>query len=445
MNILKRIVRGQKQAVPVGIYAVCSANFLVIEAALRQCAALKSPLLIEATANQVGPEGGYTGLTPRAFKHKVLQLANQVGLDEAAIVFGGDHLGPLTYRHLEEEDAMARAGELVAAFVDAGFTKIHLDASMPLKGESAVDVETVARRTAELAAVCEEACRRYAETTGREHALCYVVGSEVPTPGGATEGGTELAVTTPRDFETTVEVTRAAFKARGIESAFEKVIGVVVQPGVEFGQYEVTPYDRVQAQPLKEAIKAYPQFVFEGHSTDYQSPAALAKLVQDGVAILKVGPALTFALREALFALEAIESELIRERHLQSHLTHVIKKIMQEEPTHWSRHYTGSDVEIAVAQKFSYSDRIRYYLAHPQVEQAVNKLFYNIDRHSARIPMPIFSQYMPLEYAKIKAGAIPIRARELVMAHVQTYLAPYVEASQLHLLNEIKVYTDEVV
>ena len=51
--------------------------------------------------------------------------------------------------------------------------------------------------------------------------------------------------------------------------------------------------------------------VFEAHSTDYQTAGALRALVEDRWAILKVGPALTFALREALFALSAIEEELI--------------------------------------------------------------------------------------------------------------------------------------
>ena len=51
--------------------------------------------------------------------------------------------------------------------------------------------------------------------------------------------------------------------------------------------------------------------VFEAHSTDYQTDAALAALVADGWGVLKVGPGLTFALREALFALAAIEDELV--------------------------------------------------------------------------------------------------------------------------------------
>ena len=58
-------------------------------------------------------------------------------------------------------------------------------------------------------------------------------------------------------------------------------------------------------------IEQYDRLIFEAHSTDYQTPAALAALVRDHFAILKVGPALTFALREALWALDCIEREWI--------------------------------------------------------------------------------------------------------------------------------------
>ena len=50
--------------------------------------------------------------------------------------------------------------------------------------------------------------------------------------------------------------------------------------------------------------------IYEAHSTDYQSRAALKDLVCDHFAILKVGPALTFAFREAAFALAMMEKEL---------------------------------------------------------------------------------------------------------------------------------------
>ena len=52
--------------------------------------------------------------------------------------------------------------------------------------------------------------------------------------------------------------------------------------------------------------------VYEAHSTDYQKKDSLKKMVEDNFAILKVGPWLTFAFREAVFALAKIEEELLK-------------------------------------------------------------------------------------------------------------------------------------
>jgi D-tagatose-1,6-bisphosphate aldolase subunit GatZ/KbaZ len=78
---------------------------------------------------------------------------------------------------------------------------------------------------------------------------------------------------------------------------------------VEFGDSTVFDYDRRKAQRLSEKLPAFPSLVYEAHSIDYQRPAALREMVEDHFAILKVGPWLTFAAREAVFALSAIEQE----------------------------------------------------------------------------------------------------------------------------------------
>mgnify|MGYP002140241092 CR=1 FL=1 len=83
----------------------------------------------------------------------------------------------------------------------------------------------------------------------------------------------------------------------------------VVQPGVEFDHHKVIDYDRAKAARLSRALDGQPHIVFEAHSTDYQTPKALKALVEDHFAILKVGPGVTFALREAFWALDAIERE----------------------------------------------------------------------------------------------------------------------------------------
>ena len=64
MKHLTEMVRQHKEGKTNGIYAVCSAHPLVLEAAIRYASANQTPLLIEATSNQVDQFGGYTGMTP---------------------------------------------------------------------------------------------------------------------------------------------------------------------------------------------------------------------------------------------------------------------------------------------------------------------------------------------------------------------------------------------
>ena len=195
---------------------------------------------------------------------------------------------------------------MVASFVRAGFTKIHLDTSMGCAGESvALPDHVTAERAADLAAAAEAAVDVDAFPPP-----VYVIGTEVPIPGGALEALDQLQVTRPEAALETIEVHRCAFADRSLQSAFERAIGVVVQPGVEFGNEDVIVYRPEKARTLTAALSSMPQFVFEAHSTDYQPPEALSALVRDGFSILKVGPGLTFALREALYALDYVAAVL---------------------------------------------------------------------------------------------------------------------------------------
>ena len=186
----------------------------------------------------------------------------------------------------------------------------------------------------------------------------YVIGTEVPVPGGALEALDHLQVTTPEAALQTVEIHRQAFAAQGQTAAFARAIAAVVQPGVEFGNDAVVPYRPEKARALGAALTAIPGFVFEAHSTDYQPPEALAALVRDGFAILKVGPALTFALREALYALDHIAAVLDGEPPA---LQPAMENLMLAHPEHWEKYYHGTPDELRVQRHFTYSDRIRYY------------------------------------------------------------------------------------
>lgn len=75
MHPLEKIVQQHKSGKQNGIYSVCSAHPLVIEAALLQALDNDSFLLIEATSNQVDQFGGYTGMTPADFYQYVIEQA----------------------------------------------------------------------------------------------------------------------------------------------------------------------------------------------------------------------------------------------------------------------------------------------------------------------------------------------------------------------------------
>jgi D-tagatose-bisphosphate aldolase class II non-catalytic subunit len=404
---------------PRGITSVCSAHPLVIEAALRRATMEGAVVLIEATCNQVNQEGGYTGMTPAAFRRFIERIAKEVAFPLESIIFGGDHLGPNPWKKLGADEAMARAEEMVAAYVEAGFEKLHLDTSMGCAGEpAALDDEVTAERAARLASVAEETARR----NGRRPPV-YVIGTEVPPPGGATHAIEELEVTNPEAALKTLDIHATAFEKAGVGSAMDRVIGIVVQPGVEFGNANVVLYKPDPTQGLASTLFRMPGLLFEAHSTDYQTVCELSALVDDGFAILKVGPGLTFALREALYGLDAIRHALDGG---SDSLHAEMEAIMLTQPQHWSGHYTGSFDEIRLQRHFSYSDRIRYYWPEERASSAVDALIAGLPD---QIPETLISQYLARVYPDVVTGRVAPRARDLCLASIDAALAPYSAAT----------------
>ena len=156
-----------------------------------------------------------------------------------------------------------------------------------------------------------------------------------------------------------------------------------------------------------------PGLVYEAHSTDYQTREALAALVGDGFAILKVGPGLTFMLRQALYGLDAIAEELFPGRRPRR-LRDTMEAVMLDAPRNWDRYYHGSEAEQALQRHFSYSDRIRYYWPQPEAEQAVTELFALLD--GIDLPETLVAQYLGGLYPEVRAGRLPSRARDLALA-----------------------------
>jgi D-tagatose-1,6-bisphosphate aldolase subunit GatZ/KbaZ len=418
-NLLVDIVQSQKMGQPSGIPSICSAHPWVIRACMQEVA----PLLIESTCNQVNQFGGYTGMTPQIFVSSIHESAHENNFPLKRLILGGDHLGPFVWQNEPTDSAMDKASELVRSYVLAGYTKIHLDASMKLGGDDPhhpLELPLIAQRTVHLMKVAETA----AAQLDREQKLFYVIGSEVPTPGGAAAGEPGLHVTLVNDVRQLLEQTQAAMVSQNLAPCWERIIALVVQPGVEFGNDFVHDYLPEAAQELVRFIETTP-FVYEVHSTDYQTIDNLHNLVRDHFAVLKVGPALTFAFRQAVFSLAHIENELLPPAQ-RSGLVEKLDQAMQRNPEHWTAHYPGSPTDKAFARKYSLSDRVRYYWALPDVQAAFNTLLANL--HNRPIPLSLVSQYFPHLYPALRLGSLVNSAQALIIESIKTILRDYRQA-----------------
>jgi len=419
--LLRDVVRRHKAGEHIGITSVCSAHPLVLQAAVEHAAESGGTVLIEATSNQVDQTGGYTGLRPADFRDLVLDMADAASLPRERVILGGDHLGPNRWRSLPPAEAMSHADELVRAYVRAGFTKIHLDCSFSCEGDpTPLTDELVAERSARLIAVAEEAAGP--DGSGL---LDYVIGTEVPVPGGAHHTIDALSPTAPEAARDTMQAHRDAFDRAGVAAVWPRVAALVVQPGVEFDHQQVFAYQPEPARELSAVLDDEPAMVFEAHSTDYQSEQALHALVRDHWAILKVGPQLTFALREALFGLAAIEDELVPEPE-RSNLVEVIEQRMLAEPGQWKGYYTGTELEQRVNRRYSYSDRLRYYWPDPAINAAQDQLLANLS--AVRIPLPLISQHLSAQYERVRDGELPATPHALALDHVKDVLRTYARA-----------------
>lgn len=422
MKYLKKIIEENRQGIPKGIYSVCSAHPLVIEAAMENAKEEETPLLIEATANQVNQFGGYTGMRAVDFYEFVYEIAQKVGFPFENIILGGDHLGPVCWRGESSSDAMDKADDLIKEYVAAGFKKIHLDCSMECADDkSPLSDEIIAMRAARLCKIAEkEALKKFGESD-----ILYIVGTEVPPPGGTNEELTKLEVTSPKHVLKTLNVHKSAFKNQELNEAWSRVIGIVVQPGVEFSHTSIVQYQPEKAKKLKGIISSEDNIVFEAHSTDYQLPENYKRLVEDHFAILKVGPQLTFAMREALYSLQQIEKKLIK-KDRQSSLYEVCEQEMIASPKNWRNFYSGSKEEEKLLRHFSYSDRIRYYWPNKKVEKAVKLLMNNLS--DQLIPLPLLSQYMPEQHKEVLEGTLKNNPQELIKAKIKMVLKCYSSA-----------------
>lgn len=414
MSILRDLILRNRAGEAIGLPCFCTANEHVLLAVLSYAKRTGLPTVIEATCNQVNQYGGYTGMSPADFMEWLSGMAADAGVPMNQLILGGDHLGPNVWKNEPLDVAMEKSRELVKSYVQAGFKKIHIDTSMACGGEPNPTFAQIAERAADLCEVAE----KYAPDPSK---LFYIIGTEVPTPGGETEEPNTLDVTSVARFHDTIQTHRDAWNTRGLDAAWDRVVSVVTQPGVDFGHTSVYPFLPVKAAPLRDAIIDEVGLTYEAHSTDYQSTNALSDLVKNHFFFLKVGPELTFRFREAIWALAKIEEEIINDP--KSLIRETFEQQMTKDPGYWVNYYNGSDKELRILRTYSYSDRIRYYWTDPEISKSLNLLIANLEQ--VNLPESIVSQaFMGLDF-----GEVPETPLALIELHIQRCISRYFKAA----------------
>ena len=113
-------------------------------------------------------------------------------------------------------------------------------------------------------------------------------------------------------------------------------------------------------------------------------------------------------MREALFALECIERELLRGSGVpMSDFRATLEYQMLQNDGNWKKHYHGDGNQQRLARAFSFSDRARYYLPQEAVQHSIARLLENL--RQVRIPASLLSQYMPIQYTMVREGRLRLR------------------------------------
>ena len=414
MTDIHSLLERNRAGEPIGLPCFCTANEHVVRSIFRYAADHHFPVVIEATCNQVNQDGGYTGMNAEDFSRWVSALGTQFGVVPSNIVLGGDHLGPNPWRHLPADRAMAKADALVRDFAAAGFRKIHLDASMACGNESTPSFKTVAERAARLCKIAET-------YSPHPDQLVYIIGTEVPIPGGETDDMDTLTVTSVQRLRETIDTHQVAFARLGMEHVWERIVSVVTQPGVDFSHTAIHRFEPAKAEALSHAVQDFDHLTFEAHSTDYQPTKALQELVAKHFFFLKVGPELTFRMREAVFALAHLRDHLLS-GDAGGGVLQALDEAMDNKPENWEAYYRGTPEDIRQLRHFSYSDRIRYYWTEPLVKTRLDALLTSL----AGKPLPdtVISQYFP----RRAFGEIQASPEHLVADHVSACTERYYEA-----------------
>ena len=269
MKAILDLIARHKAGEPCGIFSVCSAHPLVIEATFRPRPAVGRAL----RADRGDLESGQSGR--RLYRHEAGGLPRlrpwHRGSRRPAARSRSARRRPSWSQCLA--GAAGRGGDGTRRRADRGLCSRGLpqDPSRLLdvvRGRSGAAIRRDDRAPcgAPLRGRRTRPCRAPEES---RRSMSSAPRSRFPV--APRKSSDTLAVTTPEAARATIDTHRAIFAAAGLADAWPRVIAVVVQPGVEFDHRKVVGYVPEKAHALSRMIESCDGLIFEAHSTDYQS------------------------------------------------------------------------------------------------------------------------------------------------------------------------------
>ncbi|MCK7507635.1 MAG: class II D-tagatose-bisphosphate aldolase, non-catalytic subunit [Desulfobacterales bacterium] len=300
-----------------GMFAVCSARREVLEAAIALARDHGEPLLVEATANQVNQFGGYTGMTPRQFASSSGRHGRRHGLPAGKPAAGGRSPGAVRVAKRagrprpwpRQPSWPANAWQPVST--NCTWTPAFGCSDDPPQG---LPLEIAAERTAALCQAAETAAERLSGRRQRP-LLCHRrrgpdSGRHLGEPGGDpghAGRGTWLKF---------IALTESRFQEAGLSGG----VGAAAR-GDRPARRRVRKFQR---RPLRARKGPRALGLSSESAGDHDLRDSLHRLPDARVpgthgraiisSLLKAGPCLTNAFREAVFALEEIEAEHLKSR-----------------------------------------------------------------------------------------------------------------------------------
>lgn len=385
-NHLLQIVRAVRQQIGPAIPAVASVLPDVIAAGLRQAREHGLPALIEAPAEEVNQFGGHSGLTPADFAALVQDVAHSHGLDAVPLILGADGLGPGLWPGLDPSAAMTHAERMVADFAAAGFNRLQFHA---------LDAPGIAR----LVSVAET-------HAPPRHPPVYAL------PAG---GDPASSVTSPEDLAEALTRHEAAFAEADLAGAWRRVHTMSVRFGMGFTPAHVERFDIEQPDQLSAVLRDHDRIALEAEAVDYQSARVCADLTRRNVAVLKLGPSLSFAWREALYGLSHVHAWSEGGPHISERM----EALMLADPAMWQQDGRGPAGHSRLLRHFGFTDRIRHYWSKAGAELAA--LCDSME--ASGLHLPLLLQYLPPETLARAARLDLAPAQAILQAQVEQALS----------------------